>query len=60
MLLIGHVQYFIYGWNWSDINVLGLNIANKTSSDRDVTVKLESNTSNRTGSNDVNNENVIT
>ena len=38
--------------------VLGLNIANKTSSDRDVTVKLESNTGSRTGSNDANNENV--
>ena len=38
--------------------ILGLNIANKTSTDRDVTVKLESNTSNRTGSNDANNENV--
>ena len=38
--------------------VLGLNIANKTSSDRDVTVKLASNTGSRTGSNDANNENV--
>ena len=38
--------------------VLGLNIANKTSTDRDVTVKLESNTGSRTVSNDANNENV--
>ena len=38
--------------------ILGLNIANKTSTDRDVTVKLTSNTSNRTGANDAANEDV--
>ena len=38
--------------------VLGLNIANKTSSDRDVTVKLASDTGSRTGSNDTANESV--
>ena len=39
--------------------ILGLNIANKTSTDRDVTVKLESNTGSRTGANDTANEDVI-
>ena len=38
--------------------VLGLNIANKTSSDRDVTVKLASDTGSRTGSNDASNQNI--
>jgi len=38
--------------------ILGLNIANKTSTDKDVTVKLTSDTAGRTGSNDTANENV--
>ena len=38
--------------------VLGLNICNKDSSEQDVTVKLTSNTSNRTGANDAANVNV--
>ena len=38
--------------------ILGLNIANKTATDRDVTVKLASDTGNRTGSNDAANESV--
>ena len=38
--------------------VLGLNICNKDASDRDVTVKLASDTGNRTGSNDAANESV--
>ena len=38
--------------------VLGLNIANKTSTDRDVTVKLSRDTGSRTGSNDTANESV--
>ena len=36
--------------------VLGLNICNKNATEEDVTVKLSSNTGNRTGSNDANNE----
>jgi len=39
--------------------VLGLNLCNKTSTDRDVTVKLSSDTSGRTGGNDAANEDVI-
>ena len=38
--------------------VLGLNICNKDASDRDVTVKISSNTGNRTGNNDAANVNV--
>ena len=38
--------------------VLGLNICNKNATEEDVTVKLTSNTSNRTGSNDAPTENV--
>ena len=38
--------------------VLGLNICNKDSTEQDVTVKLTSNTSNRTGNNDAANVNV--
>ena len=38
--------------------VLGLNICNKDASDQDVTVKLTSNTGNRTGANDGDNVNV--
>ena len=38
--------------------VLGLNICNKDASDRDVTVKISSNTGNRTGSNDAANVDV--
>jgi len=38
--------------------VLGLNICNKDSAEQDVTVKLTSNTSNRTGANDAANVNV--
>ena len=38
--------------------ILGLNIANKTATDRDVTVKLASDTANRTGSNNAANESV--
>ena len=38
--------------------ILGLNICNKDATDRDVTVKLTSNTSNRTGANNVANEDV--
>ena len=38
--------------------VLGLNICNKNATEEDVTVKLSSNTGNRSGSNDANNENV--
>ena len=36
--------------------VLGLNICNKTDTDRDVTVKLSSDTASRTGNNDAANE----
>ena len=36
--------------------VIGLNICNKTDTDRDVTVKLSSDTSSRTGANDAANE----
>ena len=39
--------------------VIGLNICNKTDTDRDVTVKLTSNTGSRTGNNDAANEDVI-
>ena len=38
--------------------VLGLNICNKAAAEEDVTVKLTSNTSNRTGANDAANVNV--
>ena len=38
--------------------VLGLNICNKNATEEDVTVKLTSNTGNRTGSNDAANENI--
>ena len=38
--------------------VLGLNICNKDATDRDVTVKISSNTSNRTGNNDAANVDV--
>tara|TARA_B100000073_G_scaffold128361_1_gene105064 strand:+ start:414 stop:779 length:366 start_codon:yes stop_codon:yes gene_type:complete len=38
--------------------VLGLNICNKDAAEQDVTVKLTSNTSNRTGNNDAANVNV--
>ena len=38
--------------------VLGLNICNKDAAEQDVTVKLTSNTSNRTGANDAPNVNV--
>ena len=38
--------------------VLGLNICNKNATEEDVTVKLTSNTSNRTGNNDAANEDV--
>ena len=38
--------------------VLGLNLCNKTDTDRDVTVKLSSNTGSRTGANDTANEDV--
>ena len=38
--------------------VLGLNICNKNATEEDVTVKLTSDTGNRTGSNDAANENV--
>ena len=38
--------------------VLGLNICNKNATEEDVTVKLTSNTSNRTGANDAANVNV--
>ena len=38
--------------------VLGLNICNKDATDRDVTVKITSNTGNRTGNNDAANVNV--
>ena len=38
--------------------VLGLNICNKNATEEDVTVKLTSNTSNRTGANDAANEDV--
>ena len=38
--------------------ILGLNIANKTASDRDVTVKLTSDTANRTGANNAANQSV--
>ena len=38
--------------------VLGLNICNKNATEEDVTVKLTSNTSNRTGSNDTAKEDV--
>ena len=39
--------------------VIGLNICNKTATDRDVTVKLTSNTGSRTGANDTASEDVI-
>jgi hypothetical protein len=39
--------------------VVGLNLCNKTATDRDVTVKLTSNTGSRTGANDAANEDVI-
>ena len=39
--------------------VLSLNLCNKTDTDRDVTVKLSSNTGSRTGNNDGTNEDVI-
>ena len=38
--------------------ILGLNICNKDATDRDVTVKLTSDTANRTGANNAANENV--
>ena len=38
--------------------ILGLNICNKDATDRDVTVKLTSDTANRTGANNAPNENV--
>ena len=38
--------------------ILGLNICNKSATEEDVTVKLSSNTTNRTGSNDTANEDV--
>ena len=38
--------------------VLGLNICNKNATEEDVTVKLTSNTGNRTGANDAANEDV--
>ena len=38
---------------------MSLNLCNKTSADKDVTVKLTSNTANRTANNDGTNEDVI-